>query len=898
MNHAHTYTTDDVLKALETSSRGLDHAEVQARAGQYGPNRLPMAPKESAFRRFFHQCNNVLIYMLIAAATITALLGEWIDASVIMGVVVLNALIGFIQEGKAADALSAIKAMLSQQAMVVRAGQQHVIDAIDLVPGDIVLLQAGDKIPADIRWLSVSAIQVQEAALTGESLPVVKHTAPVDADAELADRHCMGYSGTTISHGQGSGVVVATGGATEIGGISRLVSEVAPLSTPLIRQINRFANTLTGVTLAVAFITSLVGIWVWQYSLAEMFLAAVSLAVAAIPESLPAIVTITLAVGVQRMAKRQAIIRRLPAVETLGAVSVICTDKTGTLTRNEMTLKQIIQGRNHFTLSGTGYDPHGLISQHGAALNAQQHAAVTTLLSASSLCNDAVLRFKDDQWDVQGDPMEGAILVAAQKIGIDTDTLSRQCPRVDLIPFDAAHKYMATLHHDHNGTGIIYIKGAPEALLNVCDTALQGETYTPIDRAYWYQQIEYLASQGQRVLAVAQKASLPEQAQLRFDQTHDGFALLGLVGFIDPPREEAIAAIQACQRAGINVKMITGDHATTALAIGRQLGLKRTEKAMNGQWLSALTETELDDQIIDVDVFARVNPEHKLRLVEALQRQGFIVAMTGDGVNDAPALKRADVGTAMGKGGTEAAKEAADMVLIDDNFATITHAIREGRIIYDNIRKSFMFILPTSVGEALIIMAAIIMGLEHLPLTPVLILWVNMVTAVTLALALAFEPAEQHVMQRPPRKADAQLLDRFLIWRVVFVAIFMMLGTFGIYSWQIAKHGDVLMARTVAVNTLVFFEIFYLFNARRMIDSVCNVSGLISNRMIWLAIGVLLLLQMGLTYYPGMQHLFGTRAIHLHDWFYVVIIASTVFFAVEAEKWWLRRRHPITAVST
>lgn len=878
---SYSQTPQQVVEDLQSDARvGLAAPEITRRQQQYGLNLLPPPKLEGPIRRFLRQFNNVLIYMLLGSAGIAAVLGEWTDASVIVGVVLLNALIGFIQEGKAVDALASIKAMLSPQAMVFR-GQQQSIDATQLVPGDIVLLQAGDKVPADLRLISCKSLKIQESALTGESSPIDKQIEPVVEDSVLADRRCMAYSGTTVTQGQGSGVVVATGLDTEIGAISRLVASVAPLSTPLIQQMDAFAGRLTVITLVVALLTSLIGIFFWQYSLAAMFLAAVSLAVAAIPESLPAIITITLAVGVQRMAARNAIVRRLPAVETLGEVTVICTDKTGTLTRNEMTLTRILCNDNNYNISGVGYDPHGQIESPQGALTPAQATEVERLLLAGALCNDAALICANGMWQVQGDPMEGAMLVAAYKIGHDSQLLVKQWPRQDLIPFDTAHKFMATLHHDHRGEGVIFLKGAPEAVLARCQSS---------STQAWLDKVERMASEGLRVLAIAQKTGKITMNSLTFADVEGGFTLLGLIGFIDPPREEAIHAIHDCRNAGINVKMITGDHATTALAIGRQLGLKNTEKVMTGQELSQLSESDLITFVERVDVFARVDPQHKLRLVEALQSLGHVVAMTGDGVNDAPALRRADVGTAMGKVGTEAAKDAADMVLVDDNFATISRAVSEGRTIYDNIRKSFVFILPTSVGEALVIMAAIILGLEHLPLTPVLILWVNMVTAVTLALALAFEPPEPYVMQRPPRAAEASLLDSFLLWRVIFVGVLMMLGTFAIYSWNMAQHGDVAIARSAAVNTLVMFEIFYLFNSRRLLAPAFTKAGLFANVYVWWAIAVLVALQLMLTYSNSMQALFGTAPISPLDWLQSTAVASSVLFSVEIEKWWLRQR--------
>ena len=744
----HSEDTETVFSLLETSRNGLSEEEANERLSRYGENRLPEPVRRSLLVRFLYQFNNVLIYVLIAAGLITAALGHWVDATVIMGVVFVNAVIGFVQEGKAEDALKAIRQMLSPHAMAVRNGKQISIKAELLVPGDIVFLQSGDKVPADLRLFKVKGLQVQEAALTGESIAIEKTVEPVPEQSVIGDRGCMAYSGTLVTHGQGSGVVVNTGAETEIGRISTLVSEVESVTTPLLLRMAQFGRWLTIVILALAVITFVFGFFVRSYSATEMFLAAVSLAVASIPEGLPAIMTITLAIGVQRMAKRNAIIRKLPAVETLGAVSVICSDKTGTLTRNEMTVRSIATAKNLFDLSGTGYDPHGTISLSGRDVLSEHWPLLHELSRAAMLCNDASLEQKDNEWLVYGDPMEGALLVAGIKAGLDIQIEIQKYPRTDLIPFESEHRFMATLHHSHGGEAFIFVKGAPEQILQMCAFQRSSEGDVPLDKAYWLERIEALAAKGQRVLAMAVKPVAPEKLELTFSDVENDMVILGMFGMIDPPREEAIVAVEACKRAGIRVKMITGDHGSTALAISRQLKLLNTEEVLTGEEIEKMSEEELKARVNDVDVYARVDPEHKLLLVKLLQKQGLIVAMTGDGVNDAPALKRADVGTAMGHNGTEAAKEAAEMVLADDNFASIMHAVEEGRTVYDNLKKSIAFILPTNGGEALIVLGAIVLGFEQLPLTPVQILWVNMITAVTLALALAFEPPEKNVIHR------------------------------------------------------------------------------------------------------------------------------------------------------
>ena len=888
--HWHNTSSEQTLNDLSSSLQGLSNEAVIVHRQQYGPNRLPESKSRSAFVRFLSQFNNVLIYVLLTAGVITAFIEHWVDASVIFGVVIINAAIGFVQEGKAEDALRAIRQMLSHHAMVIRAGRQSSISAEQLVPGDIVLLQTGDKVPADIRLLRVKGLQTQEASLTGESMAVEKTTTPVPINSVIGDRLCMAFSGTLVTHGQATGIVVATGQQTELGNISALVGNTDTVTTPLLRQMAQFGHWLTLFILILAAINFVFGVYIHQYSITDMFLASVSLAVAAIPEGLPAIMTITLAIGVQKMAKRNAIIRKLPAVETLGAVSVICSDKTGTLTRNEMTVGSIITPLHSFEISGSGYESHGVISLNGQAIQLDTHPLLAENLRAAMLCNDSSLERNDAQWLVHGDPMEGALLVAGLKGGLDTESLLKQYPRTDLIPFESEHRYMATLHHSHQGEAVIYIKGAPERILAMCQQqrTLQGQQQ-PIDSAYWLAQIEAMASRGQRVLAMAVKPVTSEHRDLNFNDLDNGLIMLGLFGLIDPPRDEAITAVQTCALAGIRVKMITGDHGATALAIARQLKLINTTEVLNGSDLEQLNEQQLSQRVNAVDVYARVNPEHKLRLVRLLQEQGSVVAMTGDGVNDAPALKRADVGTAMGKNGTEAAKEAAEMVLADDNFASIIHAIEEGRTAYDNLKKAILFILPTNGGEAFIVLAAVLFGFHDLPLTPVQILWVNMVTAITLALTLSFEPAEKNVMHRPPRDTHQPLLSSHLIWRVAFVSLILMAGTFGLFTWQLSLNTGIEQARTVAVNTLVMFEIFYLFNTRYITASVLNWHGLVGNRYIWPAIIILLVLQLGFTYWTPMQLLFGTTDIDLWTWGCIVLVASSVLLLVELEKLIIRR---------
>ena len=885
----HTKSTDSVFQSLLTSADGLSKEEINNRLIKYGPNRIAETKTRGPLLRFLYQFHNVLIYVLILAAVVTTILQHWVDAGVIFGVVLINAVIGFVQEGKAEDALRAIRQMLSPNAMVMRAGRQLTIPAEGLVPGDIVLLQSGDKVPADLRLFRVKGLQVQEAALTGESMAVAKITDTVVEQAVIGDRRNMAFSGTIVTHGQGAGVVVATGAQTQLGLISTLVADVETVTTPLLRQMAQFGHMLTVGILIIAAFNFAFGVLVHDYLLTDMFLASVSLAVAAIPEGLPAIMTITLAIGVQRMARRNAIIRKLPAVETLGAVTVICSDKTGTLTRNEMMVRSISTFQNLFELAGAGYDPHGAISLDNKDIQAGQRPLLSEALRAAILCNDAALENNNNDWLVHGDPMEGALLVAGLKAGLDLELEAKNYPRTDLIPFESEHRFMATLHHSHKHEAFIYLKGAPERVLEMCAYQRTYDGQQPLDKDYWLARLEEMADRGQRVLAIAVKPLATDQLELNFADVKDGLVMLALFGLIDPPRTEAIKAVQTCGMAGIRVKMITGDHGITARAIARQLKFGNVDNILTGQDIDRINEEDLRKSVLDVDVYARVNPEHKLLLVRLLQEQDKIVAMTGDGVNDAPALKRADVGVAMGQNGTEAAKEAAEMVLADDNFASITHAVEEGRTVYDNIKKAILFILPTNGGEALIILAAILFGFKQLPLTAVQILWVNMITAVTLALALAFEPAEKNVMQRPPRNAHEPILTRYLIWRVVFVSIILMSGTFGLFLWEMDSGASIEHARTVAVNTLVMFEIFYLFNSRYITASVFNRAGFTGNPYVLIAIVILIIFQLGFTYLAPLQVLFGTTAIGIEIWLRILLVSSSVLFLVELEKYFARK---------
>lgn len=883
----HKMSPSEVLDELESGHAGLSAEEAARRHEAFGANRLPVAKREGWARSFVRQFHHVLIYALLVAAAITALLKHWVDCGVIIGVVLINALIGVIQEGRAERALDAIRNMLSLNAHVLRGGQRYEVAAERLVVGDIVLLTSGDKVPADIRLVEVRQLRIDEALLTGESEPVEKTIDAVAQHAVVGERTCMAYSGTLVVYGQGYGVVVAIAAATEIGKISHLVASVNVLETPLLRQVANFGRQLTVVILLLAGLTFVFGVRVRGYDWSDMFFAAVGLAVAAIPEGLPAIITITLAIGVQRMARRNAIIRRLPAVETLGAVTVICSDKTGTLTRNEMTVQSILMADRVLEVSGSGYDPQGGFSVGGREVFVEDNPVLEELGRVALLCNDAVLRHNGQEWLVEGDPTEGALLALAGKVGLDLHFEREALSRSDIIPFESQHRFMATLHHDSSGRGFIFLKGAPERVLDACQLERAGGEDHPLRHSYWMQAMQQSAQQGLRLLAVAMRPVADAQRTLTHADVAQGFSLLGVFGIGDPPREEAVHAVARCRDAGIRVKMITGDHLDTACAIGVRFGLSAAG-SLTGEQIGQMDEAELRAAVTQADIFARASPEHKLALVSALQASGEVVAMTGDGVNDAPALKRADVGVAMGKKGTEAAKEAAEMVLADDNFASIAAAVEEGRTVYDNLKKSIVFVLPTNGGEAMVIVAAIVFGVA-LPITPVQILWVNMVTAITLSLALAFESSEAGVMRRAPHDPHAPLLDRFLVWRIVLVSSLMVLGGLGFFLWELGRGVSTEAARTVAVNVLVVCEIFYLFNCRYLLTSSCGMGSFTQSRPVMLSIAAVVMLQLLFTYVPLMQHLFGTASIDGAAWWRILLFGGLVFSAVEIEKMGIRR---------
>ncbi|WP_225315016.1 cation-translocating P-type ATPase [Marinobacter confluentis] len=880
-------------KVKATSPLSLE--EASARLVEYGPNRLPEGRTSGTLARLGRQFRNFLIYVLLAAVAITAALGHWVDAGVIMAVVVIQTMVGFIQEGKAEQALAAISHMLAPMARVIREDGQHKIEAANLVPGDTVLLEPGDRVPADIRLEKCHNLKLEEAILTGESEAVEKSPEVVADDAALGDQAGMAFSGTMVSTGTGRGVVVRTGTATEIGRISGLLARTSSLKTPLLEQMDRFARILSMIVIIAGVAIFVGGLVFSGLPFRELFMAVVGLTVAAIPEGLPAIMTITLAIGVRQMARRHAVVRRMPVIESLGAVSVICSDKTGTLTRNEMMVTTAVQGRQRLEVTGEGYELDGLVCQQNRPVEVS--GALAEMARAAALCNDAHLDFRQPQPRIQGDPMEAALKVFAHKAEFDIETGIGDWPRKDEIPFDTQTRFMATLNHDHHGHDVVYVKGAPERILDMCEAELsdKGDS-VPLERARWDQAIADLASEGLRVLALARKPVARGSSELVVEDLASGLELLGLVGLLDPPRQEAIRAISDCHAAGIRVKMITGDHALTAGAIARKLGLNNSDRVLTGKELDGLSDEELRKLATDVDVFARTSPEHKLRLVEALQAEHGVVAMTGDGVNDAPALKRADVGIAMGVKGSEAARQASSVVLLDDNFASIVAAVREGRTVYANLKKAIAFILPMNGGESISLITALLLGLA-LPISALQILWVNMISSIVLAMTLAFEPPEPDVMKNPPRPREASLLQGFLVWRVLFVSLLFLTGIFAAWYWAMHHHGDDATARTLAVNTLVAMEVFYLFAVRYLDTASITLRGVLGTPIVLGTVAAVIGLQLLFTYLPWFQGTFDTRALPLEMLAFAFSAGVTVLVILEIETWVRGRLWPVRADS-
>ena len=893
----HALAPEAVLERIQSTPEGLSEEVGRQRLARYGPNVLHRENPNGPLRVLFRQVNNPLIWVLFGSAVLAIALGKVTDGLVVLAVVVLNTVIGFVQEFRAGKAIEALSRMVPEVVTVLRGGRKVTIPAPELVPGDVVLLASGDKVPADMRLIAMRNLQIEEAALTGESVPVMKQLRPVAEDAGLGDRSNLVFGGTLVTSGTGTAVVVATGAQTELGRISKMLGEATDLQTPLTKALASIGRYLTVAILLVSVLLLGVGL-LRGYQVSDALMVAITLAVAAIPEGLPAIVTIALAIGVQRMAARRAVIRKLPAVETLGSTTVICSDKTGTLTRNEMTVQALWTPAGAWSVSGVGYEPRGRLLQGGVPVE-EAPAAARELLRAGSLCNDCALQQRDGTWALTGDPTEGALLVAAEKAGLRVEELRACFTRVDAIPFESENQFMATLHGDTEGGRHIFLKGAPEAVLRRCargDELLANTVLAEVER---------MASAGMRVLAVAAKEAPPAFSKLEMEDVAGGFRLLGLQGMIDPPREEAIAAVRACHEAGIVVKMITGDHQRTAESIGQELGLGTAGAAVTGRQIAEMDDARLAEVVASTSVFARVAPEHKLRLVRALQSQRHVVAMTGDGVNDAPALKQANIGVAMGITGTAVSKEAADIVLTDDNFASIAAAVEEGRRVYDNLIKSLAFVLPTNLGLALILAFGVaFFPIEQvagelrplMPMLPTQLLWINLVATVALALPLAFEAKELNVMRRPPRSPTEPVLSRFVMVRTLVAAVLMAAGAIGLFLWEYASeaprigHEMALQeAQTMAVTTVILFQIFYMLMCRSLKGSIFKL-GLFSNPTVFVGIGMLVLLQIGFIYLPFMQQVFGTAALGWEALGLSALVAAVILPVIGAEKAWRSRQ--------
>ena len=875
--------TDAVLATLKTSpDNGLTAAQVAERAAEFGPNELPAAKPVHPFVRFMKHFHDILIYILFVCAFVTLVLGHYVDTVVILIVTVFNAAIGYFQENKAEKALNDIRNMLSPRASVIRDGSRVTVDAVGLTLGDIVHLSPGDKIPADLRLFRTNNLRVEESALTGEAVPTEKQTQPIDLETVLGDRTNMPYCGTTVSAGTGRGVVVDIGSETELGRINQLMTEVGKTTTPLLQQMAKFGKTISIVIIGIAALVYLFGFKFRDYDKSELLLSTIGLAIAAIPEGLPAILSIILAIGVQNMARRNAIVRNLPSVETLGSVSVICSDKTGTLTKNEMTVQNLVVHDEAFTVTGTGYAPEGEIHRGDAKASPGEGSLLRTLLTCFRHCNDASLsKNEKGAWAVQGDPTEGALLAVYEKAGLDGPLP----PRVTTLPFDSEYKYMATLARGE-GQNILYVKGAPDRLLNLTRQEMTSSGPVPLDRDRWERAIADLAAQGKRVLGAAMEFVPADRTAVTHDDLKSGVIFLGLAGIVDPPRDEVIDSVAMCQSAGIRVKMITGDHADTARAIGKELGIGDGESALTGHDLDNMSDEQFYAAANRHDIFARTSPEHKLKLVKALQAHGAICAVTGDGVNDAPALRKADVGVAMGIKGTEVTKDAAEIVLADDNFSTIAAAVEEGRRVYENLKKTILFILPTNGAEAFLIIASILFG-TLLPLTPLQILWVNMVTSVTVSLALAFEPAEPGIMGKPPRNATEPILSGYFIWRILFVSVIIGGATLALSVWMYRHAGDYAYTdaqiRTVVLQSIVLCQGAHLFNSRSIRKPVWALN-FFTNKAVFVVIGLMFGLQFAVTYIPFMNSVFGTCPLGWTYWIAPLLLGVAVFLVVEIEK--------------
>ncbi|MEX2571109.1 MAG: HAD-IC family P-type ATPase [Gemmatimonadota bacterium] len=882
----HTLPVGEVERLLETSPDGLTEEEAAARLARFGPNEVETERETPWWKLALHQFTDPLIYILLAAALVTLLLRDYIDAGVILTVVLLNAVIGFVQERRAQRAMRALARLSAPSAEVVRDGSPREIPSRELVPGDVIVLTSGMRIAADVRLIDTRDLQVDESAFTGESLAVRKSTEVLERESLVpGDQLDMGFASTVVTRGRGRGIVVRTGIDTELGRISAAVREIGQTAAPLQVTMARFGRRIGAAVVALALLMAVIGL-LQGMPPAEIFLAAVALAVSAIPEGLPVVLTVTLAIGVSRMAGRNAIIRSLPAVETLGGTTVIGSDKTGTLTKNEMSVRSIWSAGTFYEVTGAGYGLDGDVRRGAHVVTAAEDDALRHTVLAGTLANEADPR-SIMRGDPRGDPTEIALHVAAAKAGLASDEQRERYRELDVLPFEPELRLMATLNEGPEGR-CVYLKGAPEAILERCSAAVGHDGETALDPEAVRGAAARMASEGRRVLAMAYRPT--DADRMSDDLLREGLVFAGLQGMEDPVRPEAIEAIRAANEAGIRVLMITGDHVDTALAIGRQLGLDpHGAGALEGEALGNLSDEDLDRSIRDINIYARVAPEHKLRIVQRLRAHGEVVAVTGDGVNDAPALREAHLGIAMGLSGTEVAKEASDMVLADDNFATITAAVEEGRVIFANIRKVTFFLLSTAVGEILVILAAILLGWP-LPFLAAQILWINLVTNGLQDVALAFEPGEPGLLSRPPRPRGEGILTKRIYERLGAVGLVLAAGTLGIFWWTWSQTGDLDLARTAAMTQMVVFQFFHVFNSRSLDRSIFRIPPF-SNKFLFVSLIAALVAHLAVLHVPFLQAIFRTQALSPGTWGIIVLIATSVVIGGELDKWRSRRRH-------
>ncbi len=877
----------EILNKFGTSENGLTVEEAKNRLAKYGPNRLAEEEKISRIKILIHQFTSPLIYILLIAGLVTILLQEYIDSGVIFAVVVLNAVIGFIQEFKAEESVRALKKMVVPKARVIRDGKEKEVHSDELVPGDVVFLSSGARVPADLRLLHVLELRVEEAMLTGESVPAEKITSALEEEnLTPGDQRNMVFMGTIVVHGRAKGVVVATGSDTALGKIALEVKDVAVVKAPIQEKIHTFARNIGILVISASIVVFLVGILLGE-SAKEMFMTAVAAAVATIPEGLPIVVTITLAIGVARMSRRNAIIRKLHAVETLGSITVIGSDKTGTLTKNEMTVKLVFDGEHTYEFTGTGYEPRGELLHEMMPVEEDKLAMLRQCLRIGLLCNESDLYEEDGQYKVDGDPTEGALIVAAMKAGLKPEEEREDYPQAAIIPFESERGYMATLHkHKNSNKKFVFVKGSLDGLLDICTECMISEE---LQKNSFFRAGDAFGREGLRVLAMAYKEVPDDVTEITHHDVETDLIFAGLQGMMDPPREEAIEAIDKCRRAGIKTVMITGDHAVTSYAIAKNLGIAGdSDTVLTGKEIEAMSDEALHHSVKDVSVYARVSPQHKLRIVRHLKEHGNIVAVTGDGVNDAPALKAAHIGIAMGRTGTDVAKEASDMIIADDNFASIFNAVEEGRVVFDNIKKVTFFLIPTGVAAVLSIIGAMVLGLP-IPYVPAQLLWINLVTNGLQDVALAFEPEERGIVERKPRDPQEGIMSKLLIQRTVLVGAVISLGIIFNYIMAIKSGDSIDRARTVAVTTMVFFQFFQAWNSRSEMQSIFKLS-LISNPYLFLSMVTALFAHLAVLYVPAFQWVFRTVPISVTEWIEVIAVSITIIFVVEADKLIRRRK--------